>query len=78
MSYKDALASNQHKQARSANTSRSFRNLISTIQKHTAVNAVAEVPTIGKMDSADVTTSPGNPTEDSFITVAKKNVVMLG
>jgi hypothetical protein len=41
MSYKDALASNQHSHARTANTSKSYRHVISSIQKPTAVNAVA-------------------------------------
>jgi hypothetical protein len=79
ISYKDALASNQHQhqQARTANASKSSRNLISSIQKHTAVNAVAEVPTTGKMDSADVTTSLGNHAEDGFITVTGKKTLVL-
>jgi hypothetical protein len=72
MSYKDNLASNQHQQARTANASKSSRNLITSTQKPMAVNAVAEVPVRGKMDSADVTMSLGNHAEDGFITVTKK------
>lgn len=37
-----------------------------------ATNAAAEIPAKEKMDSADVTKSPGNVAEDGFITVAKK------
>jgi len=72
MSYKDILASNQHQQARNVNTSKSSRNIISTIQKHTAVNAVAEVPATERMDSAHVTKSPGNTAEDGYITMTMK------
>jgi hypothetical protein len=44
MSYKDALASNQNQQTRTANASKRSRNLISSIQKPTAANAVVEIP----------------------------------
>jgi hypothetical protein len=54
------------------NTSKSSRNLISNIQKHTAANAVAEVPATERMDSVYVTTSPGNAAEDGFITMTMK------
>lgn len=54
------------------NTSKSSRNLISTIQKHTAVNAVAEVPATERMDSAHVTKSPGNTAEDGYFTMTMK------
>lgn len=54
------------------NTSKSSRNLISTIQKHTAENAVAEFPATERMDPVHVTTSAGNPAEDGFITMKMK------
>jgi hypothetical protein len=38
----------------------------------TAANSVAEVPVTEQVDSAIVTTSPGNPAEDSYFTVTKK------
>jgi hypothetical protein len=72
MSYKDAVASNQHQKARSINVSKSSKTPVGSIQKPSAVNAIAEVHTTAKIDSASLTTSLGNPTEDSFITVAKK------
>jgi len=42
-SLKGAVASNEHLQARIANTYINSRNLINTIQKTTAVHAVVEV-----------------------------------
>jgi hypothetical protein len=42
-SLKGAMASDEHLQARIANTYINFRNLINTIQKPTAVHAVVEV-----------------------------------
>jgi hypothetical protein len=72
MSYKDVLVSNQHQQARNVNTSKSYKNVLSTIQKHQAGNAEAEVPAMERMDSAHVTLSPGNPAEDGFITMTMK------
>jgi hypothetical protein len=74
MSHKDILASNQHQQARNVNTSKSSRNLISTIQKHTAAYTVAEVPATDRMVSAHVTMSPGNPAEDGFIMITIKKM----
>jgi hypothetical protein len=35
-------------------------------------NAIAEVPTTGKIGSADILRSSGNPAEDDFITATKK------
>jgi hypothetical protein len=35
-------------------------------------NAIAEVPTTGKIGSADVLRSSGKPAEDDFITATKK------
>jgi hypothetical protein len=35
-------------------------------------NSIAEVPTTGKIGSADVLKSSGNPAEDNFITAIKK------
>jgi hypothetical protein len=72
MSYKDIVTSNQNQQARNINTSKSSRNLISTIQKHTAVNAVAEVPATERMDYGHVTKSPGNTAEDGYFTMTMK------
>jgi hypothetical protein len=57
---------------KNVNTYKSSRKLISTIQKHTAVNAESEVPATERMDSAHVTTSPGNPAEDGFIMMTMK------
>jgi hypothetical protein len=48
------------------------KNITSNILKNTAANAVAEVPVTEQIDSAIVTTSPGNPAEGGFITVTKK------
>ena len=71
MSYKDALASIQHfKQARTANTIRNSRNVTSA-QKPTAANAVAEIFAEEKVGCAEVM-SHGKPAEDGFITVTKK------
>jgi hypothetical protein len=50
----------------------------SSIRKPSAANAVAEVHTTAKIDSAGLTTSPGNATEDGFITVTKKKHGAVG
>jgi hypothetical protein len=73
MSYNDAVASNQHQQARSTNASKSSRTPFGSNRKPSAANAVAEVHTTAKIDSAGLTALPGNPTEDGFITVAKNS-----
>jgi hypothetical protein len=62
MSYKDALASNQHQQVRNVNISKSPKNLISTNQKSKTVNAVAEVLAAKKWTSL-VSTLTGNPAD---------------
>jgi len=54
------------------NISKSSRNLISTIQKHTTANAVVQVPATEIMDSGHVTNSPGNPAEDGYIMMTMK------
>jgi len=72
MSYQDVIASNQHPSARNTSTSKGSRNLIISIQKPTAANAAAEVRAVEIMDSTDVTTSPGNPAENGFIRMIKK------
>jgi hypothetical protein len=65
MSYKDALASNQHQQVSNVNISKSSKNLISTNQKSKTVNAVAEVLAAKKWTSL-VSTLTGNPSEDYY------------
>jgi hypothetical protein len=74
----DIPARHQHQLARTENISNGSRNLISSIQKPTAVNAVAEAPATGKMDCADVNTSPRNPAEDGFITMTEKKCDDVG
>jgi hypothetical protein len=54
------------------------RNLISTTQNATAVHTVDEVPAAEQVECADVTLSRGNSPEHGFISVTKKNVLILG
>jgi hypothetical protein len=78
MSHKDAVARNQHQQARSTIASKNSRTPVASIRKLSTANAVAEVHTTAKTDSAGLTTSRGNPTEDGFITVTKKKRGAVG
>jgi hypothetical protein len=71
MSYKDAVASNQHQQARSTNVSKSSGTSVGSIRKPLAGNAVDEAHTRAKIDSAGLTASPDNPIEEGFITATK-------